>query len=153
MKRLWSGTTKEDRLLEIEIQAHVEEIMDNIDCNYAEFSVGPMGCKFMRVFIYPIGEDDFKRAQIVMLTRAIQQAFRFVTTRTPKDCSEYKKQKYQWTREFRDSEGKFMVNREISWKYNDTEYRMLFLIENAPKLNCRIESKVVEQTVFEAICE
>ena len=132
MKRTWSQDSKEDKLLEIEIQSHIEEIMDNI---------------------YPAEVKEFNKGDIAKLTSLIQQAFGFVTLPVPKGCSEYSTQEYKWCRDFRENEGRFMLKRQISQTHGDKTYKILFLIENAPKLNCRIESKVIEQTVFEAICE
>jgi len=153
VKRTWSQDSKEDKLLEIEIQSHIEEIMDNIDCDYATFNVHPLGYNFMRVFIYPAEVKEFNKGDIAKLTSLIQQAFGFVTLPVPKGCSEYSTQEYKWCRDFRENEGRFMLKRQISQTHGDKTYKILFLIENAPKLNCRIESKVIEQTVFEAICE
>ncbi len=153
MERAWSNTSKEEKLLEIEIQSHVEELMDNVNCDYAKFNVDPLGYNFMRIFIYPVGEKDFTKTNISKLTRTIQQTFKFVTERIPKNSSGYHVQRYKWIRDFRDQEGRFMLKREIARECNDKTYKILFLIENAPKLNCRIEKKVIEQTVFEAICE
>ncbi len=152
MEKTYDTMNVKNEYLKLEIMQELETIMDSIEYDKAKYNLDSISYNFHRIFIYPT-EKEFKITQLTELTKTIQSRFQFITTRLPKDCSNYDTHKYKWIRDFRKEQGTFMLKRIIKREYKDIQYELFFLIENAPMLNCRLEKKTVEREIYEAICE
>lgn len=150
MKKTYGFGNSSEMLDLIKKQAMLEIKMDSIEIDFATYNVNIDLSTLLRIFLYP-NIKEFDPGQIIKLKKAIENTFIFRDRAFPKGIADYNKNKYIWMRDFREEEGSFIVKRRLE-KYiigND----LIFFIENAPKLNCRLEKKKVTREVYEAICD
>ena len=134
--------------------AYVEKLepkMDSIELDFARYDLSTAYDDLARIFIYPHETGEFTPAQIVQIKRAIEWAFGFTDQPVPANTASYQQNKFKWQREFRESEGRFYITRKI--RPDIKELEILFVIERAPKLNCRIEQHEVTRTEYKAVCD
>jgi len=118
-----------------------------LDCQY---SVDPLGHSLIRVFIYPI-EKEFTSIMLTKLMKELRLCFDFKNQAPPQDASAYDENKYRWTRDFREGEGVFHMLRYLEKHWDGID--LLFLIEQTPKLDCKLVKKTKIVDYYEANCD
>ena len=117
-----------------------------LDCQY---NVDSIGHSLIRVFIHPI-EKEFTSTMLVKVMKELRLCFDFKNQAPPKDASTYDEDKYRWKRDFREEGGAFYMTRRLEKHWDDAD--LYFLIEQCPKLNCKIVKKTKTVEYYEADC-
>jgi len=145
MKRRYDFDTLEKQRKILRINEILEEQMQGIECDFAQYNISDMGYTLFRIFLYPVAKE-FTPDEIVKLKKILEDEFQFKNKSFSKDYTD------SWQRDFREEEGIFYVKRYLR-KCIEGNTDLYLLIEQSPKLNCRVEKKTVEKEVYEAICE
>ena len=87
---------------------------------------------------------------LTKLMKELRLLFDFTNKVPPKDASGYDENKYRWKREFREEEGTFYTTRRLKQYWDDAD--LYFLIEQTPKLDCKLVKKTRSVEYYEADC-
>jgi len=149
MKQQYERNIKQEyeRLRVIET---LELQMNKINIDFATYFIDPIDNLFY-IFLYPT-KGEFTAKQIIELKKAIEAEFHFQDEKLSKKMYEYERIYHRWVRDFRENEGTFLIKRYIRNAIDD-KYELMFLIENAPKMNCKLIKKKVQKVIYEAICK
>jgi len=141
----------------IDLKCQLQQKCESIDFP-AKYSIDDLGHTLVRIFFYPSEGQEFTKSSVGKLCSALNKVFGIINKRPPNKTKDCHKDRYRWNRDFRKNEGTFHYTRYLKEYWPPTDDNslgidMYLLIERAPKLNCRVEKKEIQTTVYKAICD